>query len=104
MDLRRFFFLYLKYHELVGKIRLRRDQSLARIDGRLSYDSDDWNEAREQLLQLLKIDQRNASEADLRSYLSCCAESVGFVHPLPDLKDTVNDFYLRYGMENSSKN
>ena len=68
------------------------------------YDSDDWNEAREQLLQLLKIDQRNSSEADLRSYLSCCAETVGSVHPLPDLKDTVNDFYLRYGMENSSKN
>ena len=69
-----------------------------------AYDSDDWNEAREQLLQLLKIDHRDASEADLRSYLSCCAESVGSVHPLPDLKDTVNDFYLRYGMENSSKN
>jgi len=68
------------------------------------YDTDDLNEAREQLLQLLKIDHRDASEADLRSYLSCCAESVGSVHPLPDLKDTVNDFYLRYGMENSLKN
>ena len=68
------------------------------------YDSDDWNEAREQLLQILKNDQRNASEADMRSYLSCCAETVGSVNPLPDLKDTVNDFYLRYGMENSSKN
>ena len=39
------------------------------------YDLDDWNEARVQLLQLLKNDQRNASESDLRAYLSCCAES-----------------------------
>ena len=37
------------------------------------YDLDDWNEARVQLLQLLKNDQRNASEADLArlSFMLC---------------------------------
>ena len=68
-----------------------------------SYDPDDWNEARVQLLQMLKTDRRNASEGDMRSYLSCCAESVGSVHPLPDLKETVEEFYSRFGMENSKK-
>ena len=67
------------------------------------YDLDDRNEARVHLLQLLKNDQRNASESDLRAYLSCCAESAGSVHPIPELKETVEEFYSRFGMENSKK-
>ena len=67
-----------------------------------AYDLEEWGDAREKLLKLLQNDQRKADEASLRSYISCCAESIGSVHPLPDLSEIVSEFYQKYGMENSN--
>ena len=48
-----------------------------------AYDWDDWNEAREQLLQLLKIDHRDAAEADLALiYPVVRNQLVPFIHYL----------------------
>ena len=66
-----------------------------------AYDLEEWGDAREKLLKLLQNDERKADEASLRSYISCCAESIGSVHPLPDLSEIVSEFYQKYGMENS---
>jgi hypothetical protein len=68
-----------------------------------AFDVEDWGVARGKLLKLLQNDQRKADEASIRSYISCCAESIGSVHPLPDLAEVVSVFYQKYGME-SSKN
>ena len=68
-----------------------------------SYDTDEWKVARDRLLFLLSKDGKKSSEAEIRSYLSCCAESVGSLHPLPDLDEVVADFYAQFGMESSSK-
>ena len=67
-----------------------------------SYSMEDWQVARDRLLKQLRKDQNQATEKDIRAYLSCCAESLGSVHPLPDLCDTVDEFYERFGMENST--
>ena len=67
-----------------------------------SYSMEDWQVARDRLLKRLHNDQKQATEKDIRAYLSCCAESLGSVHPLPDLGDTVDEFYERFGMENST--
>ena len=67
-----------------------------------AYDLEEWGDAREKLLKLLQNDQRKADEASLRSYISCCAESIGSVHPLPDLSEIVSEFYQKYGMESSN--
>ena len=67
-----------------------------------AFDVEEWGDAREKLLILLQNDQRKADEASLRSYISCCAESIGSVHPLPDLAEVVSEFYQKYGMENSN--
>ena len=66
-----------------------------------AYDLEEWGDAREKLLKLLQNNQRKADAASLRSYISCCAESIGSVHPLPDLSEIVSEFYQKYGMENS---
>lgn len=68
-----------------------------------AYDEGEWNQARFQLLRLLKEEKKQATEQATRSYLSCCAESIGSVHPLPDLPTVVEEFYRQYGMD-SSKN
>ena len=52
-----------------------------------SYSLEDWQVARDRLLKRLHNDQKQATEKDIRAYLSCCAESLGSVHPLPDLCD-----------------
>ena len=67
-----------------------------------AFDLEEWGDAREKLLILLQNNQRKADEASLRSYISCCAESIGSVHPLPDLSEIVSEFYQKYGMENSN--
>ena len=67
-----------------------------------AYDLEEWGDAREKLLELLQNNQRKADEASLRSYISCCAESIGSVHPLPDLSEIVSEFYQKYGMESSN--
>ena len=66
-----------------------------------SFDLGEWEKARFKILELLHNDRRTADEASIRSYISCCAESIGSVHPLPDLGDIVNEFYQKYGMESS---
>ena len=66
-----------------------------------AYDLEEWGDAREKLLKTLQNDERKADEASIRSYISCCAESIGSVHPLPDLSEIVSEFYQKYGMENS---
>ena len=66
-----------------------------------AFDCEDWGSARKSLLDLLQKDSLNASENSIRSYISCSAESIGSVHPLPELKDVVEEFYQKYGMENT---
>ena len=67
-----------------------------------SYDYEEWGEARKFLKLLLKKDLRDSSEESIRSYIACCAEASGGVHPLPDLKNVVEEFYGQYGMDNST--
>jgi hypothetical protein len=67
-----------------------------------AFDVEEWGDAREKLLKLLQNDERKADEVSIRSYISCCAESIGSVHPLPDLSEIVSEFYQKYGMENSN--
>jgi hypothetical protein len=67
-----------------------------------AYDLEEWGDAREKLLKLLQNNQRMADEASIRSYISCCAESIGSVHPLPELAEVVSEFYQKYGMESSN--
>jgi hypothetical protein len=67
-----------------------------------AFDVEEWGDAREKLLKLLQNDQRKADEVSIRSYISCCAESIGSVHPLPDLSEIVSEFYQKYGMESSN--
>lgn len=67
-----------------------------------AFDVEDWRDAREKLLKLLQNEQKKADEASIRSYISCCAESISSVHPLPDLSEIVSEFYQKYGMENSN--
>ncbi len=67
-----------------------------------AFDADEWQAAHAHLLALLAKDRKTASEPDLRSYLSCCAESVGSLHPLPDLRTLVDELYQAYGMESAA--
>jgi len=68
-----------------------------------AYVPEDWEEARAQLFVLLQKDQRSTNEEEARAYLSCCAESVGTTYPLPQLSETVTEFYSRFGMESSKE-
>mgnify|MGYP001158443214 FL=1 len=68
-----------------------------------SYDQEEWNDARTLLLNLLSNDKKRAGEPAIRSYLSCCAESAGNVHPLPALASLVEELYQTYGMENAEE-
>ena len=67
-----------------------------------SYDYEEWGEARGHLKLLLKNDLRDSAEESIRSYIACCAEASGAAHPLPELKQVVEEFYGQYGMENST--
>ena len=68
-----------------------------------SFDQEEWNDARTLLLKLLKNDKKRAEEQAIRSYMSCCAESAGNVHPLPALASLVEELYQTYGMENAKE-
>ena len=68
-----------------------------------SFDQEEWNDARTLLLKLLKNDKKRAEEQAIRSYISCCAESAGNVHPLPTLASLVEELYQTYGMENAKE-
>ena len=64
------------------------------------FSFEDWEDSRKRLLTLLgREENRVVDEASLRAYLDCCAESVGSVHPLPDLADLVEEFFKQYGMD-----
>lgn len=66
-----------------------------------SFDEKEWKNARTRLQELLKEDGKQAEEGSMRSYLSCCAESVAGSHPVPSLQSLVEELYEEYGMENS---
>jgi hypothetical protein len=66
-----------------------------------SFEESDWFNARKSLLDLLESNNRMASEDALLSYISCCAEAAGSAYPTPVLTDSVYDFYLQYGMDQS---
>ncbi len=66
-----------------------------------AFDEDEWTAARSQLSTLLQQDGKHANEPAIRSYLSCCAESGGHVHPLPPLTSLVADLYKAYGMDSA---
>ena len=68
-----------------------------------SFDEEDWNKARSSLIKLLLNDRKVADEEAIRSYISCCAESLSGTYPLPHLVDLVSDFYSQYGMESARK-
>jgi hypothetical protein len=68
------------------------------------FDEEDWFHARTSLLKLLSSDQKTAQENTIRSYLSCCAESVGATHPLPSLQESVIELYKQYGMDEANDN
>ena len=64
------------------------------------FSFEDWEDSRKRLLTLLgREENRVVDEASLRAYLDCFAESVGSVHPLPDLADLVEEFFKKYGMD-----
>ena len=69
-----------------------------------SFDEQDWGHARTSLLKLLSSDRKTAKENAIRSYLSCCAESVGATHPLPSLQESVIELYQQYGMDEANDN
>ena len=66
-----------------------------------AFEEREWKDGRDRLQELLKADGKQADEGSLRSYLSCCAESVGGSHPLPSLRSLVEELYGAYGMENA---
>lgn len=66
-----------------------------------AYEAEDWENARQLLVRLLKKDKKRAEEMAILSYVSCCAEAVSATLPLPDFSSTLEDFYLRYGMESA---
>jgi len=66
-----------------------------------AYEAEDWENARQLLVRLLKKDEKRADEMAILSYVSCCAEAVSATLPLPDFSSTLEDFYLRYGMESA---
>ena len=66
-----------------------------------AFDEDEWTSARATLSTLLQKDGKCANELAIRSYLSCCAESGGNVHPLPPLSSLVIDLYKAYGMDSA---
>ena len=68
-----------------------------------SFDQEEWTEARTLLMELLSKDKKRAGEPAIRSYISCCAESAGNVHPLPTLASLVKELYQTYGMENAEE-
>ena len=67
------------------------------------FDQDDWAAARNLLLSHLEKTGKTAGEASLRSYLCCCAESTGGVHPLPSLASLADEFYREHGMEGAEE-
>lgn len=68
-----------------------------------AYEAVDWEDARKLLFRLLDKDNKQAKEMDILAYVSCCAEAVSATLPLPDFASTLEDFYLRYGMETAEK-
>lgn len=66
-----------------------------------SYDSQEWEKARNVLIQLLLSKNKKAEESAIRSYIACCAEAVCSSMPLPKLSSIVEDFFSRYGMEDA---
>jgi hypothetical protein len=66
-----------------------------------AFEEKEWKDGRARLQELLDADGKKANESSLRSYLSCCAESVGGSHPLPSLASLVEELYGAYGMENA---
>jgi hypothetical protein len=66
-----------------------------------AFEEREWKSGRDRLQELLEADGKRADESSLRSYLSCCAESVGGSHPLPSLASFVEELYGAYGMENA---
>ena len=66
-----------------------------------SYDFQDWDQARSGLINLLHLQNKIATESEVRSYVSCCAEAVSGGYPLPNLSKTIKEFYQKYGMESA---
>ncbi|HAF58762.1 MAG TPA: hypothetical protein DCL00_04155 [Opitutae bacterium] len=92
------------FKELMNKIsQLCPTEQKAWHDSMLDhcYDIKDWEDARSTLINLLTIENRQAEEKSIRSYVSCCAEAVSGSLPLPELSATVEDFFARYGMEDT---
>ena len=69
-----------------------------------AYDVNEWERARNDLIQRLQSQNKKAKESAIRAYIACCAEAVSSSGPLPLLTTAVDDFFSRYGMEESLPN
>ncbi len=69
-----------------------------------AYDVNEWERARNDLIERLQSQNKKANESAIRAYIACCAEAVSSSGPLPLLTTVVDDFYSRYGMEESLPN
>ena len=67
-----------------------------------AFELKDWEDARTLLISYLFKDRKTAEESEIRSYLTCCAESVSGSTPLPDLSSTLTEFYIKFGMEETT--
>ncbi len=67
-----------------------------------AFDLKDWEDARTLLISYLFKDRKTAEESEIRSYLTCCAESVSGSTPLPNLSSTLSEFYIKFGMEETT--
>ena len=87
--------------EWLSKIREKEAKAWEEVMLAHAFEEREWKDGRDRLQELLKADGKQANEGSLRSYLSCCAESVGGSHPLPSLRSLVEELYGAYGMENA---
>ena len=69
-----------------------------------SYDVNEWEKARSDLIQRLQSQNKKANESAIRAYIACCAEAVSSGGPLPLLTTVVDEFFSQYGMEDSLPN
>ena len=81
------------------QMKPRESEKWERIMAHHPFSQEDWESARKRLVSLLTKEERMVDDSSLLSYLDCCAESVGSVHPLPDFADLVEEFFQKYGMD-----
>ena len=86
----------------LSEISGEEEEAWGEIMREYAFEEKEWRDGRIRLQELLEADGKRADEGALRSYLSCCAESVGGSHPLlTSLASLVEELYDAHGMENA---